>query len=224
MKADGCGGTVSCGCTLPETCGGSGDIDTCGKPVCNPKACVDLGIECGQAGDGCCNVIACGACTAPQACGGGGVPGKCGFLKQYANGYFVRDYYADCAPSTVPFWQIWSWSAVTAGDSYIDFKVQTSDTEAGLVSAPADQLQFSLPPGPASQVGLPAKAHAVNQPAGSPDTQVGAASVDNTLELFARPRHKRYLRVTVHLAPTTDLAQTSILNMWDMQVDCIPSE
>jgi hypothetical protein len=47
-------------------------------PTCTPKTCTQLGVGCGPAGDGCGNVIQCGACVAPATCGGGGVPSACG--------------------------------------------------------------------------------------------------------------------------------------------------
>lgn len=47
-------------------------------PTCTPKDCASQGIECGQAGDGCGNVITCPDCTGGMTCGGGGVPSKCG--------------------------------------------------------------------------------------------------------------------------------------------------
>jgi hypothetical protein len=47
-------------------------------PQCTPKTCVQQGIECGQAGDGCGNVIQCPNCPGGQTCGGGGVASKCG--------------------------------------------------------------------------------------------------------------------------------------------------
>ncbi len=47
-------------------------------PVCTPKTCVQQGIDCGQAGDGCGNVITCPPCAAGTTCGGAGVPNKCG--------------------------------------------------------------------------------------------------------------------------------------------------
>lgn len=224
MMPDGCGGTQPCGCIAPETCGGGGIIDKCGKPTCGAKSCQDLGIECGQAGDGCGNVIECGPCAAPLTCGGAGVPGKCGAVKVHSDGYFVRDYEANCPSGTAPYWQLWSWSAVTPGNSFLDFTVQVADAEAGLASAPKDALRFSLPPGPAALASQPVSVHQANQPPGTPDTQVGAASVDNTLQLNGRKRNANYLRVTTHLAPTSDKTQTPLLKLWDMQVDCIPSE
>lgn len=217
---DGCGGTLKCGCTLPETCGGSGIIDKCGQATCKPISCADQGIACGQAGDGCGNEINCGTCPAPQTCGGGGVPGQCGAVKFYTDGYFVRDYIASCPSGTAPYWQLWSWTALTPDDSSLDFQIQTADDEAGLASATSVPLRFSVPPGPS---GLQNQVVTVKSNP-SPDTQVGAASVDNTLQLAGLMRNKKYLRVTTHLKPTADKLKTAMLKMWNMQVDCIPSE
>jgi hypothetical protein len=46
-------------------------------PVCVPKSCEDLELECGPAPDGCNNIIDCGDCENGEICGGGG-PGQCG--------------------------------------------------------------------------------------------------------------------------------------------------
>ena len=43
-----------------------------------PETCAQQNVFCGNTGDGCGNVIQCGACTPPQTCGGGGVAGQCG--------------------------------------------------------------------------------------------------------------------------------------------------
>lgn len=53
-KPDGCGGTMSFPCTLPNTCGGGGTPGVCG---CTKKKCVDLG--CGSWPDGCGGTITC---------------------------------------------------------------------------------------------------------------------------------------------------------------------
>ncbi len=86
---DGCGGQIpgGCGtCTGNAFCGGGGP-SKCGTTVspdagavCPVKTCLDQGITCGPASNGCGALIAsCGpACTAPDICGGGGVPGQCG--------------------------------------------------------------------------------------------------------------------------------------------------
>jgi len=47
-------------------------------PKCTPTTCLAQNLSCGPAGDGCGNLLNCGACVLPQTCGGGGVSGKCG--------------------------------------------------------------------------------------------------------------------------------------------------
>jgi hypothetical protein len=56
------------------TCDGAGGCIA----ACTPKNCVQLGLSCGSAGDGCGGTIQCGSCSAGQTCGGGGVTGLCG--------------------------------------------------------------------------------------------------------------------------------------------------
>ena len=87
---DGCGGIImDCGqCAAGERCGGPNALSQCVKPEngtgCTPKTCQDLGVECGQAGDGCGNVITCtppggtnGQCPAGYQCGSTANPSKC---------------------------------------------------------------------------------------------------------------------------------------------------
>ncbi len=104
-NADGCGKTLDCGtCTAPDKCG-VGGFSKCGNPLiaadggiaCTPKSCADLGYDCGQAGDGCGNVIDCGgvgACTGVAYCGGGGFS-QCG-----GNFVTAADGGATCMPAT----------------------------------------------------------------------------------------------------------------------------
>jgi hypothetical protein len=46
--------------------------------TCTPLTCAQQGIQCGQAGDGCGNIITCPNCPSGQTCGGGGTPNQCG--------------------------------------------------------------------------------------------------------------------------------------------------
>jgi N-acetylneuraminic acid mutarotase len=46
-------------------------------PACVPKTCGQLGLNCGQAGDGCGGTLSCGSCTSPQVCGWGSTPNVC---------------------------------------------------------------------------------------------------------------------------------------------------
>jgi N-acetylneuraminic acid mutarotase len=220
---DGCGNALDCGsCTAPQTCGGGGQRGQCGSPpACVPTTCSALGLNCGPAGDGCGGTLNCGSCSAPDSCGGGGQAGRCGH--KYTTGSFVRDYPSSCPSGTEPVWSLWSWNATTPSNSHIDFTVQTATTAEGLASAPSDPLLFSNPPGPASLVGSPASARAANQVAGTPDTHLGAADVDNTFVVNGRPRHNAYVRITSSLVPSSDLTQTALLSSWNLQMDCIQS-
>jgi N-acetylneuraminic acid mutarotase len=223
---DGCGGTLNCGsCTSPQTCGGGGQRGQCGSPpACVPRSCAAQGLSCGVAGDGCGGTLNCGSCSAPDTCGGGGQPGTCGHGTEYTSGSFVRDYSSSCPAETTTVWSLWSWNATTPSDSHIDFTVQTAATAAELASAPSDALLFSTPPGPTSQLGRPASAHAANQPAGTPNTEIGAADVDNTFVVNNRPRHNAYVRITSNLVPSSNRSQTALLGSWNLQMDCAPNQ
>jgi hypothetical protein len=78
---DGCGNLIQCGtCPSGEVCGGGGP-GKCGTSTttttCAPQSCMDQGIACGPAGDGCGNEIQCGNCSTGQICGFSS-PGQCG--------------------------------------------------------------------------------------------------------------------------------------------------
>lgn len=228
VTGDGCGGTLDCGtCTGSQTCGGAGVPGQCGTPPpsCTPTTCAAQGLACGQAGDGCSGTLDCGTCTAPDTCGGGGMPGQCGHADIFNEGEFVRTYDTSGCPSgTQPVWGLWSWNSTTPGDSRIEFRVQTAATLAGLASAPKDPLKFSNPPGPGALVGQQCVAHQAGQPAGSPNTQVGSASVNATLANAGRFTHFPYVRITSTLKPTTDKLQGPLLTSWNLQVSCQPAE
>jgi hypothetical protein len=80
-----CGGIIHCGsCEGGAICGGGGKPNVCGTGGGNPDGCTKMTcasqhINCGQAGDGCGNMLTCGSCTLPQTCGGDPTkPGQCG--------------------------------------------------------------------------------------------------------------------------------------------------
>jgi hypothetical protein len=86
QTGDGCGNLLNCGtCPPGQVCGGGG-TGRCGAPpdggtmmtMCTPRTCAQQSLSCGPAGDGCGNVINCGACIEGLTCGGGGTPGVCG--------------------------------------------------------------------------------------------------------------------------------------------------
>ncbi len=86
--ADGCGNLLDCGtCTAGSACGIGGKPNVCapilgggdgGGVACMPKSCMQLGYNCGPAGDGCGGLLNCGSCPAGQSCGDGGKPSVCG--------------------------------------------------------------------------------------------------------------------------------------------------
>jgi hypothetical protein len=97
--------------------------------------------------------------------------------------------------------------------------VQAASSSAGLAAAPVDTLAFSNPPGPAALAGQAAVAKT-----GSPSTNAGSAIVDSTLLANGRVHNLPYLRITSHLAPSTDKLSAPTLSAWDLQVSCPPSE
>lgn len=140
---------------------------------------------------------------------------------EYAPGEFTRDFdgrVACPASGTVPVWGAWSWDSETKLDSHIDFSLQASDDAAQLGAAPEDALQFTDPPGPTSLLGQP-----IGAKAGPPDTQVGATIVQNTLMSNGRGT-KRFLRMRVKLAPSSNKIRSPLLKSWNLQVSCQQSE
>lgn len=139
----------------------------------------------------------------------------------YSDGYFTRDYDLTgvCPADTVPFWGLWSWSAVTPGNAYIDFTVQTAATAAELPNAPKDSLLFSDPPGPAALSGSPAVARTTPL-----NTSAGSAVVHDTLVAKGRTLNLPFLRVVSHLAPTSDKLAAPTLSAWNLQIDCRPHD
>ncbi|MEY2934040.1 MAG: hypothetical protein RL033_4789, partial [Pseudomonadota bacterium] len=86
--ANGCGDFIQCGgCEAPASCGGAGVPSHCGVPGsggssggggssgvgCVATTCEDLGVTCGQHGDGCGGVVTCNPCGNGTEC----VQGQC---------------------------------------------------------------------------------------------------------------------------------------------------
>lgn len=140
----------------------------------------------------------------------------------YYQGEFTRDYNAGaaCPPSFTPVWANWSWSIDAPGTSHVDFTVAVADTQAGLATATQYPLRFSAPQGPSSLVGQP-----IGAQAGTPDTRVGSASVDRTLQLAGVNRKSPYLRVRAKLYGSPPYYTDSpTLKSWDMQISCEATE
>jgi hypothetical protein len=53
-------------------------VSSSSPPACVPKTCMQQGLGCGLAGDGCGGPLDCGPCPPGLSCGGGGVPSQCG--------------------------------------------------------------------------------------------------------------------------------------------------
>jgi hypothetical protein len=47
---------------------------------------MNFGFNCGEANDGCGNILNCGTCAAPLTCGGGGMANICGDMNTPAPG------------------------------------------------------------------------------------------------------------------------------------------
>ena len=61
------------------TGGGSGGGGGGGGGTCRPDTCVELGLNCGEADDGCGGQLSCGMCEVMgEACGAGGTANVCG--------------------------------------------------------------------------------------------------------------------------------------------------
>jgi hypothetical protein len=196
------------------------------SPPCMAATCGQLGVNCGTAGDGCGGTLNCGACTAPATCGGGGMTNVCGVQATYTQAAFVRDFAATCPSGQVPVWRLYSWSAVTPKDSHIDFSIATATSEAGLATAPVFKLDWSNPPGVPTGIsaGSPASAHAVNEPAGTPDTELGSTSPDATLLANKSAENDFYLRVIANMVPSSDMFSAPTLASWNMQIDCVSNQ
>jgi hypothetical protein len=82
LAGNGCGGQIDCGgCKESERCGSTDSPSQC-VPItiatgCTPKTCADVGVSCGQAGDGCGNLLSCGTCAPDEQCGAIGRPSQC---------------------------------------------------------------------------------------------------------------------------------------------------
>lgn len=218
--------------TFPNECSGAAmtaqeklleymlfDLASCipTQPVCVPKTCAQIGLNCGPANDGCNNTIQCGSCTLPATCGGGGTTGVCGTPATYTDGYFTRDYDAStlCQSGYAPVWRLYSWTASTPLDSHIDFTIQTASTSATLSSAPQENLLFDTT-WPMTLQNTQVIAKTAN------GTTAGSTSPDYSLQKANQVENYNYLRVTAHLVPSSNKLSAPTLMSWDMQVDCQP--
>jgi hypothetical protein len=140
---------------------------------------------------------------------------------QFVDAWFIRDYDTTdaCPKGTAPLWSIFSWDALTPGNSYIDFEVAVAPSLAELPAAEGEQLLFSNPPGPAIFAMQPIGARA-----GTPDTQHGGTVVDATLQATGLPRDSKAMRLRAHLVPSSDRNQAPLLRLWNQRISCQPAE
>src|SRR5690606_4455342 len=103
-------------------------------------------------------------------------------------------------------WSLWSWAASTPENSRIEFFVRTAATRAGLDTAPQVPLLFTNPPGPSSLSGS-----AVIAQRSPVDTQTGSAVVDSALAAAGIQRNHDFLRVMIHLVPSSDQLTAPVL-------------
>jgi hypothetical protein len=64
---------------MTQVCGAAAP-NQCGAGPCTPKTCASLGLDCGDASDGCGGMLHCGTCAPPQTCGAGGIANHCGCM------------------------------------------------------------------------------------------------------------------------------------------------
>lgn len=58
--------------------------------------------------------------------------------------------------------------------------------------------------------------------ASSSSTNAGSAVLDTTFDAGGRLRNLPAVRITSHLAPSTDKLSAPVLTAWDLQFDCQP--
>ena len=58
----------------------------------------------------------------------------------------------------------------------------------------------------------------------APAVYVGSTSIDATLKFYNLNPNPKYVRITSHLAPSSNKTVAPTLSSWDMQMDCQPSE
>lgn len=138
----------------------------------------------------------------------------------YSPGSFNRQYDNSglCGLNQSISYTNWTWTALTPGDSYIQFYIKAADTLAALGTATEYPLKFTNPPGPAGLVGQDAKA------SGALGTSNGAAWVgQNLVNLGLNPKSK-FVNIRSYLVPSSDGLQAPTLTSWNLGASCPPSE
>jgi hypothetical protein len=159
----------------------------------NPNACNANGGSCSVDAD-CCDYptshCITGTCQPPAP------------VPNFEDGVYTRDYVGSCPSDTLPVWRFFDWQTITPSDSKIVFSVQTSDTAAGLASAPSVVI------GTAS---------------GAPTVGWVGANVDDALHA-AGLASEQYLRVTMSLYAASDRFSAPTLLDWRQSYSCPPAQ
>ncbi len=138
----------------------------------------------------------------------------------YSPGSFNRPYdnSALCGLNQQLSYTNWTWTALTPGDSSIQFFIKAADTAGGLATATEYPLKFTNPPGPAGLVGQNAKASSAL------GTSNGAVWISKNLsDLGLNPKSK-FVNIRSYLVPSTNGLQAPTLTSWNLGASCPPSE
>ncbi|MDF3064419.1 MAG: hypothetical protein K0R38_20 [Polyangiaceae bacterium] len=212
------GSTSASSCDVDEDCcGGTGSpktgvcrIDTpisspptrhCAS-VPPPNACIAAAGACTQSTD-CCFNYPCvsNVCTKPPP------------LPSYKPTNFTRVYTAECGKGTKPVWRFFDWKAETPPtDSYIEIYAETSD----------DPGTFKVVPDAPTAVSL---AGVVKVATVTGATVTGWVGQDiGALLTAAKLPQRKYLKITLRLAPNLKKTATPKLTDWRQAYSCPPSE
>lgn len=217
---DGCRPTGSTDASLCEVnedcCGGTGadpsavcrlDTPVSSPPVRHCKevpvgsTCFATGEGCGSSDDCCFGNVCVGAvCEAPPAL----------VAAKAAN--FTRIFEAICEPSEDVVWRFFDWKAETPDDSYVEFFAESLDDETAFE-------QLSLAPHAVTSSSVVGVGIAVGA------TVPGWVGNDVGLQLdSAGLDHKKYLQVTMRLAPSSNSLASPLLTSWRQSYDCMPDQ
>ncbi len=203
VDEDCCGGTAS-----PKT--GVCRIDT---PVSSPptrhcasvpppNACIAAAGACTQSSD-CCFNYPCvsNVCTKPPP------------LPSYKPTNFTRQYTAECGRGAKPVWRFFDWKAETPPTgSYIEIYAESSD----------DPSLFKVVPEAPTAVNLTGVVKVATITGATVTGWVGQ-NIGALLTAAKLPQRK-YLNITIRLAPNTKLTASPKLTDWRQAYSCPPSE
>jgi hypothetical protein len=167
-----------------------------------PNACIAAAGACTQNSD-CCFNYPCVAniCTKPPP------------LPTYTPTNFTRLYTSECGKGTMPVWRFFDWQAETPPvDSYIEVWAQTSDNPASIVALPAAPAPVTTPGAvQLAKITGPTVTGWVGQDVGALLTAAGVVQ-------------RKYLMITLRLAPNLKLTATPKVTDWRQSYSCPPAE